>query len=378
MAPDARTAAAALTVPDSRVSALGRLTRFITRFVSAGAAAYLVLLVPQIVNQQDSLQSWYTPVFVVAIFVPALSLWFVSFRYPVFWIRRVVTIMAVGYLAAQISWIPAFDGPKLDVSASAWVSSFPGLMSLATAIAWRPVFVTVYLLVVAPLGQVINYYSRIDHGHVPLVSDIVFGIMFCGIFTLTVGLVLRTGRVLDRTRVVAEEQAASSAASDARSVERERFDALIHDDVMSTLLAAARSGNDPALARQAEAALDRLESLRSGSGDAEPMTPTSFGAYLRSALTRIDENIAVDVSMPDRPAAHEPDLPSVSMDAARALTAAAAEALRNSVRHAGDAARGVRASIRPSAAHVMVSDDGPGFDPTRVPPHRLGISVSIT
>nr|WP_296777073.1 ATP-binding protein [Rhodococcus sp. (in: high G+C Gram-positive bacteria)] len=352
-------------------SAADQLSRFITRFVSAGSAAYLVLLAPQIIEQRSHLAVWYTPVFVGVIFGPALALWFVAFRGSRTRVEVLVTITTVGYLLAQLLWIPAFVGPDLDATASAWISVFPGLMSLATAIVWRPRAVLAYLLVVASLGQVINYVSRTDHGNVPLVSDIVFGVMFCGIFTVTVMLVIRTGRVLDTTRSAAEDQAAATAASHARSVERERFDALIHDDVMSTLLAASRSGNSAALAGQAKETITRLERLRSGSSEAEPLTAGGFEAFVRSALTKIDEKIEVESS------AERSTEVAIPMDAVRALTASAAEALRNSVRHAESAPRSVQVRIVDGSATVVVSDEGPGFDQSKIPPHRLGLSVSI-
>lgn len=373
MAADAGTTTTELTASEASNSALDRLTRYITRFVSAGAAAYLVLLVPQILDQRSHLAVWYTPVFAVVIFVPALALWFVAFRSPVSRIKALVTVMALGYPAAQVVWIPAFVGPDIAVSGSAWISLFPGLMSLATATAWRPRAVLTYMVVVATMGQVINYYSRADHGNIPLFSDIVFSVMFSGIFTVTVMLVIRTGRVLDATRSNAEQQAAATAASDARSVERERFDALIHDDVMSTLLAASRVGNSDSLAEQARLTLTRLERLRSGISNADPLGSNNFESYLRSALTRVDENIRVESSS----SATGVTAKGFPMEAARALSASAAEALRNSVRHAVNAQRSVLIRSDDRSVTVVVTDDGPGFDPSRVPPHRLGLAVSV-
>ena len=53
------------------------------------------------------------------------------------------------------------------------------------------------------------------------------------------------------------------------------------------------------------------------------------------------------------------------------------EALRNSVLHAPGAARTVTVVLAPDGARVTVSDDGPGFRPTRLPVGRLGVSRSI-
>ncbi|MEK8074033.1 sensor histidine kinase [Rhodococcoides navarretei] len=354
-------------------SAEERLARYMARFASAGAFAYLALLAPQILSQFGRLQPWYTPLFVCAIFGPALGLSFASFRWSMRRIRTLVTSMAVAYLIGQVLWLPAFDGPLLELTESAWIAVFPGLISVTTAIAWSNRAIFTYLVLVASFGQVVNYYSRVDHGNVPLFSDIVFGVMFCGLFTVTVTLVVRTGRLLDTTRVAAEYQAATAAASAARSVERERFDALIHDDVMSTLLSAARAGNSPALTAQSSTALARLDRLRSGIASTERVGPESFLAYLRSALSEVDDHVVIDAGT----AAVSVDT-TVPMDAVRALSASAAEALRNSVRHAGDRAeREVHVRVATDSVRIDVRDDGCGFDPGSVAPHRLGLAVSI-
>ena len=354
-------------------SAEERLSRYMARFASAGAFAYLVLLGPQILSQFDRLQPWYTPLFVCSIFGPALCLSFASFRWSMRRIRALVTAMAVAYLSGQVLWLPAFEGPALGLTESAWIAVFPGLISVTTAIAWSNRAIFAYLLFVASFGQVVNYFSRIDHGNVPLFSDIVFGIVFCGIFTVTVTLVVRTGRLLDTTRVAAESQAATAAASAARSVERERFDALIHDDVMSTLLSAARVGNSPALTAQSTTALARLDRLRAGISSTEPVGPDSFLAYLRSALTEVDDDVVIDA---DTDAVSQDS--TLPMEAVRALSASAAEALRNSVRHAGDRAqREVHVRVDSDSVRIDVRDDGYGFDPGSVAPHRLGLAVSI-
>ncbi|MFD6548070.1 sensor histidine kinase, partial [Bacillus cereus] len=316
---------------------------------------------------------WYTPLFVCAIFGPALCLAYASFSWSIERIRALVTLMATAYLIGQVLWPAAFEGPVLDLTESAWIAMFPGLISVTTAIAWSNRAIFAYLLFVASFGQVVNYYSRIDHGNVPLFSDIVFGIVFCGIFTVTVTLVVRTGRLLDTTRFAAESQAATAAASAARSVERERFDALIHDDVMSTLLSAARAGNSPALSAQSTTALTRLDRLRAGISSTEPVGPDSFLAYLRSALTEVDDEVVIDADTDAL--SRDSTLP---MEAVRALSANAAEALRNSVRHAGEhARREVHVRVDSESVRIDVRDDGYGFDPASVAPHRLGLAVSI-
>jgi signal transduction histidine kinase len=60
-----------------------------------------------------------------------------------------------------------------------------------------------------------------------------------------------------------------------------------------------------------------------------------------------------------------------------ALAGAVAEALTNVSRHAPDARVRLRAGPAPGGVLVEVADDGPGFDPSRVPAHRLGLRESV-
>lgn len=62
---------------------------------------------------------------------------------------------------------------------------------------------------------------------------------------------------------------------------------------------------------------------------------------------------------------------------AEAVTHSAAELLSNVLRHAPDATAELRLTERDGTVLVEVTDDGPGFDPTRVPRHRYGLRESV-
>ena len=69
---------------------------------------------------------------------------------------------------------------------------------------------------------------------------------------------------------------------------------------------------------------------------------------------------------------------AVPAEVAAAFAEAAAEAIRNSIQHAGTRPhRRVVAQIGERSIVLEVVDDGVGFDPSSLPPHRLGIAVSI-
>ena len=68
----------------------------------------------------------------------------------------------------------------------------------------------------------------------------------------------------------------------------------------------------------------------------------------------------------------------VPADVVDIIDAATCEAVRNSIRHAGPGARRtVTMNITADGVDATVIDDGDGFDPAYVAPHRLGLAVSI-
>ena len=71
----------------------------------------------------------------------------------------------------------------------------------------------------------------------------------------------------------------------------------------------------------------------------------------------------------------------IPADAARALFEACTEAISNARKHSGAATCRVSITCRGTGdrtrLHILVADDGKGFDPAAVPARRLGIKVSI-
>ena len=362
------------TVPDIDLpphhEASDRILVMFARFVSAGFVFYLVLLIPTIVAESARLERWWTPTALVATFGTAVVMGAMSFRRDIRTLRIACGATALGYLVAVALWPLAWIGPAFDDETGTWLSSFPGVAALAAAAAWRPLFAFTHLVVSCAAVQLLNQVVRAEQFRSPLVPDILFAVMFCTIFVAAAVMALRTGKVLDETITSTHRTAAVAAAHHARTVERERFDALIHDDVMSTLLSAARQGATDGVAAQSAATLRKLDQLADDGSGAADFDVDAFLAHLRAAVTDVDGSLTLETDV-----RAEPTVPS---DVARAIAAAATEAVRNSVRHAGDgASRTVAVRVTTDCVDVRITDDGAGFTPTAVPPHRLGLAVSI-
>jgi signal transduction histidine kinase len=359
-----------------RTSEHDRILVAMARFVGAGFCAYLLTSLPLIGRPPELTAGWFTPVGLLLAFGPGVALLAVSFVPP---FRRFIAPLAmacaVGYLAASALWFVAWSGTDVAAERVSWLMSFSGLPSMAWILV-RPIREAVVVLCASSaIAARITDVARADVIESNVVIETVFPIAFTLSFMLAAGQVVRTGALLDRTRASAIAAVAESAAATARSAERERMNALIHDQVIATLLAATVVAPDEEkLGRQARIAVAELESAAGQSRrSVTEYSGAEAVARIRGAASAIDHSVPVVVEQDDR--ARTAAVPAAAVDA---FVEATGEALRNSLRHAGSGADRmivIRSTV--DALFVSVTDDGVGFDPGRVPPERLGIEVSV-
>jgi signal transduction histidine kinase len=199
-----------------------------------------------------------------------------------------------------------------------------------------------------------------------------------GTFNGTVFLVLIAGLVggyVMRLGLRAEAAVDSAARSEAAAAERDRIARGIHDSVLQVLALVSRRGQElggaaAELGRLAGEQERVLRSLVSGAAPSAPPGQLDLRALLEPyACERVTVSCpATAVLLADR--------------TARALAAAAAEALDNVRHHAGPDARAwVLVDDDRSAVAVSVRDNGAGFGPGRLAQAaqagRLGVAQSI-
>lgn len=356
---------------EARGENLERVTRLFGTFVGVGYFGYLLILFGSIISEASRMADWWTPTMVVVVFVPGMLLVPAARWGSLRTMQMVAATAAATYVLGPLTWVVAWNGTHVPPSQSVWLAAFPGLAAMAAVLVW-PVWVAVVYMVLGCVAvQVISFTVRTGVGAEMLVPEIAFAVMFCSIFLGGAVMALRTGRLLDETTETTYADAAAAAAQAARSVERERIDALIHDSVMSTLLVAARDGGHSDVAGLATATLAEVDSIRNDAAADEPFTPAQTVIYLRAAAADADVEARFEV------VAHASET-SIPAAVVRTLGAAVAEALRNSVRHAGpQARRNVTGTVDGERVALHVVDDGVGFDPSSVPTQRLGIAVSI-
>jgi signal transduction histidine kinase len=173
-----------------------------------------------------------------------------------------------------------------------------------------------------------------------------------------------------------------------KNVERREQDRLMHDTILNTLTAIARSGGTAAAISQCRRDIALLESALGESG--APATAGRPGAGPVAAIEAVvieirNRGLAVDLEVTDgagAPGTPEPGL--VPGPVLAAIANATREALANVAEHAGTGQAWVTLTVTPGEAagsgrvRVTVRDTGAGFDPGGVDPARLGVRRSIT
>lgn len=349
------------------VSELERVRVALAMFVGGGYVVYALIVIPQMVAEADGiLPSWYPPVGATSAFGPGIAV--LAAALVPRWHRALPLLIdscTVGLVAAALLWLAFADG-STDL-ASVWILDFAGLVGV-TLVLRRSVGIAVAALATGKLLGAAVAITRVTDADVwSSIEEALFGIVFTSMFILLLSQVLRLSAELDASRTTAEQLMARGVAN----VELARVDALIHDHVLSTFVAASTDRNDPRLVSQAKAALAALDTVVDERDDAVEVDGTEAVARLRAVLAGVDGDLPVTVEIAD-------DATGCPIGVVAALAEAAAEAARNSAAHAGaDAQCAAFIGVAADLVQVVITDDGTGFDPAGVPSDRLGVALSI-
>ncbi|GAA1087216.1 sensor histidine kinase [Tsukamurella spumae] len=353
--------------PEGPVGADERLTRVFARFIAAGYLFDLITTFPSVLDAWR-IAPWLTGITVPAVFGSGAALLPASFarahRRAIGWAALAA---GVGYLGSVLLWLLADAISPLQLPGDHFLYYIPALAAMAVAMPARPAIAAGYGVAVVVGTVLLNH--RVGASHDPYVPALLFSLVFTAVFLFAAIVAWRAGRRLDLAQAEALEATAAEASAQARGDEQQRFAALVHDDVIATLLAATRIDDAAAIAHHARTVLVAVDDYE-GPSDREEATAGAAAAALGAAVGR------------SAPHAHwsaqvAPDAGRVPSHALTGAIAATAEALRNVQRHAGTARAWVDAAFEESGFRVIVRDDGPGFDPRTVAPDRLGVAGSI-
>jgi signal transduction histidine kinase len=253
-----------------------------------------------------------------------------------------------------------------------WLVNLSTIGASAGAVAWRDWIAWGYLGCAVALIAVDQAAASgfVSWGY-PL-REAGFQLFFGAVFVALAQATRRAGQALDAAENAAVTEARRFAGANARSRERARVNALVHDTVLVALLAAGRGEQGTLTRREAQRALDQLDTPSEG-------TDSAFrsGIECAWALQAITTELAPTATFSSELRTPVP----VPVHVAMAVEEAAAEALKNSVNHAeperGTVSRAVHFIADQSGIEATILDDGIGFEPSVVPSSRLGIAVSI-
>jgi signal transduction histidine kinase len=288
---------------------------------------------------------------------------------PLAAMRGLVTASALGFVASMLLFPFAIHADKLAQGAAPWLQGFGAIPASLIAVAWRGRVTWVYALMQGPLIVYVSLAVR-DATAIQAVLEGLGSMVSSSIFAgVSLAVVLAAAR-LDSVAERAREQASLEARAVTREREQTRINAMVHDDIMSVLLAAARPGSPASLRDQARDALTSVEQLASAELASTPYAPEELVAVLRATVGELSPEVEFSYVID-----FDGEIPR---DVVAALAEATEEAIRNSLRHAGDhVTRRVDVAIQAQAVGVTVTDDGVGFSLREVPQRRLGLRVSI-
>ena len=353
--------------------AAARVARTITVVAAVATIVFFALSIGPIIAAMPHVLPWYNVASTIIVFGSPLVIAVIGLFTPLPTLRRMLGTYAILFVIVVVAWVPALTSP-LPAGLAPWPLEVTALGTVPAAIAWRGTYVWGYLILNSVVIAPVRFISagQVDWT-VPL-QYAFFTLTFAAIFTALAMVAMRNGYALDAATELARTTSARAAAAASRAQEQARLDALVHDNVMGTLFYASRGGLDESVRRQALKTLAQLEQLRGGRDHVtDDVSVEDFVARIRSVV--LDAAPDIEFMTTGR---RESAIPA---DVAAAFAEAASEAVRNSLQHAVDRGDGITRStliaLTSATVRVIVRDNGQGFEPRDVAPHRLGILVSI-
>jgi uncharacterized membrane protein len=293
------------------------------------------------------------------------------------WVRTAHATFAAVYIVVLVSWPFAVVEP-IGAQQNHWLYYMLTVATATAAIALRTRLALVYLVVVPAIYGFIHWLPAGGGATWERsLLDSVYAIILGGAVLIIVTMLREASTSVDVAQATALDRYAVAVRQHATEIERVEVDAIVHDSVLTTLLSAANARTPEAkqiAATMAGNAMGHLrDAARAPTDGPGTMTMRDVAARIVDASTGFAAPFEVrEVSVAPSP---------VSATVGETITAAATQAMVNSVQHGGDpatVARWLRISDAPEGGILVeVADAGPGFDLEAIPTERLGVRVSI-
>lgn len=345
---------------------LEQLIRRISGFV------HLLVAVEVFVNgfsQVQEVNGLNTYLFISYLGVASVTLWSLWFGNG-----KLIPLIYACLVFLLTALLPFTEIAEFDFNSNGrpWIWWAIGFAAILFAVFTKPWLWTIYVVAIGSVwffGEV----SLFGQGRVLQASlDSAFFIVYCFAVMALVSLVREGAAEVDKANGEAIQSYLQQAKTEAIERERARVDALVHDQVLHTLLLAAKAkGPDEirAAGESAKTAIKSLEQAQSEQEKTETVTTAGLFRAIEKAAEKLDQRIKVEVS--------GSSLDTLIPEVAQAITEATLQALDNSIQHSKAQVISLSLSSDGKGVKFVVSDDGIGFRPNRVSKDRIGISTSI-
>jgi signal transduction histidine kinase len=277
-------------------------------------------------------------------------------------------VLPILYTLLQATWMIGYRGADPN-------AAVPWLWTI------EPPIVTLLLLILRPVAAVVTSLlisltpaisSLVVMGAIPFgidretpnqLGNVVYVVIFIGVRLQ----LKRLHAVEAESRSQQRRQVRKAVVADQQA----RLSRLVHDEVLSVLSTAMQADGPPAEVLRAAAgrAITALEESAGSEQNGAALIPVrDAAAAIAGSLRLVDDCLELETRISDG---------VIRRDVVTAVSLAAGEALRNSLRHAGaSASRRVYLAASPDAMRVTIADDGVGFAKD-ADHHGMGIPESI-
>lgn len=346
-------------------------TSQLSAWVDRGVALFcLGTLVPASLAAADQIQhlaAWWMLVVGGGIVVASIGMMVASFQG---WQLRPFALIYVTVVTfGLITWPAAWQSTEV-ANSSPWLWMCLGVASICLAVTtgtgWGFAYAIASGLLFAavrmtPSGQAASMLGAFQ--------DMVNLVMNASVVIVALGVVSNAFKELDEAEAATRKEATDAAIEEALLEERHRLDGIVHDEVMTTLVAAAHAPGDVHVAQQAQRAVDRLAQAEAPTEARLPVT----GDQLSWLVTDV-----VSALVPQAKFVSSIEHLAVPQQVASTLGMVVREVALNVAKHShADEVEVTLSSPEKGAVHISIADNGVGFTPELVPKRRLGLQVSV-
>ena len=351
--------------------ALRRIDLLTGRVFTLGAALTGGETIFHALEQRELLDPlWFWPAVLVlggALLYNFINFWFLKAN------RIGYLIHGAAYAFVFLTWWRQSGSEfPVDDSITPWLWGAAGTASIAVGMFIPKIWAIGYMASV-PIGWCVLHAST--HGGEEDLSSLISDALYVSFFPSTlVALVW----MLRQAAIRADFSSDVALAAELEQVTREtqireqvRIDSLLYTSVFDALKAAAKAKSSADYAKVVEMSKASLSKIAvAQSSGIEELSTMALFETLERLVSRIDPDCTMSI--------RGSSLTFIPKDVAAALSDAAVQALNNSIQHAGaKAKRSIHLKSGKRGVKLVVSDDGLGFRPSRVPDQSLGFRFVI-